>query len=107
RTPETLPNFLRKLVLGASIGRIRGRKRQVPVLRQLELAIPENCIVARWKFENSAEHSRGIGDPEKSQILVQGFGIQFGLNAGHLQQRLDLRSEGEPVAVVRIIKWLH
>ena len=35
---------------------------------------------------------------------MQRFRIEFGVNAGHLQQRLDLRGEGEPVALVRVVE---
>src|SRR5208283_1694196 len=49
----------------------RRRKRQVPVLLDLELtALPERAVACR-KLANSLEHRQRIGHPEESQVLVE------------------------------------
>ena len=50
----------------------------------LQFAVAQNRVVARGKFEDSAEHRFRIGHPEESQVLVQRFGIEFGLDSRNL-----------------------
>ena len=38
---------------------------------------------------------------------MQRFRIKLGVDARHLQQRLDLRRERKPVALVRVVERFH
>src|SRR3954453_9304936 len=56
---------------------------------------------------NSAEHGRGIGHPQKGQVLMQCFWINFGVNTRHLHERLDLGGESEGATLVCVVKRFH
>ena len=104
---EALANFVGKIGFGSCIGRIRSGKTQVPILPDFQFAVAEGRAVSGGKLANPTEHCFGIWNPEKGQILMQGFQINLSFNLRHLQQSFHFRGKRQLSSAVSVVEGFH
>ena len=70
RLAKPFANFHGKIRFRSRIFRFGGWKAEIPVLPNLQFAIPESGAVPGGKLVDSAKHCLRIWNPQKGQILM-------------------------------------